>query len=210
MASRLADQEKKAQIILLERFSNSFYALTDEQAGRMVKAIFQYKKTKQEPNFQGDGILAFFWQDIKNWLNDSEEYYKKICEQNKANANKRWGNNNEPNEPNDATAYDRIQMDANYPNANAMANVKSYPNKGSVNIDSTNKGNTDFEKMVALYEEKIEGLKPGEKAKFQELIKNNSLGDIKSAIDWMVVKDWKGVFYLQKALKEASEMNVDF
>lgn len=206
MASRLADQEKKAQIILLERFSNSFYALTDEQAGRMVKAIFQYKTTKQEPNFQGDGILAFFWQDIKNWLNDSEEYYKKICEQNKANANKRWGNNNEPNEPNDATAYDRIQMDANYPNANAMANVKSYPNKGSVNIDSTNKGNTDFEKMVALYEEKIEGLKPGEKTKFQELIKNNGKANVKSAIDFMVSHNWKGVYALEKALN----MNVDF
>ena len=97
MAVRLAEQEKekRAQIILLERFSNSFFMLTDAQAGRMVKAIFQYKITKQEPNFQGDGILVFFWQDIKNWLDDSENHYKRVCEINRANINARWKNKND-------------------------------------------------------------------------------------------------------------------
>lgn len=213
MANRLAEQEKekKAQIILLERFAPSFDALTDEQAGRMLKGIFQYKITRQEPDFRHDTILSFFWQDIKNWLDESETHYRHVCEVNKANINARWrGKNNDASI--DTNEYERIRTNTNYTKANANANanatpkVKPYPKKGTVNLESSNKGNTDFDDMVVLYEEKIEVLKPNDKSKFQELINNNSLGDIKDAIDFMVSHKWKGIYALEKALN----MNVDF
>lgn len=198
MAKRLAEQEKtkKAQIILLERFAPSFNALTDERAGQMVKGIFKYKISKQEPVFKDD-VLTFFWQDIKHWLDESEAYYKQKCQTNKDNANARWKKNN----PTDnANAYDRIQTDTNYPNANAMANARALvPKKGT--IDSTNKGNSDFEKVLNLYREKIGVLESAdEKNKLREIVETHNLDEIKTQIDFMHSQHFKGVSVLLEAL----------
>ena len=121
MAKRLAEQEKqkKAQVILLERFAPSFEALTNEQAGRMLKCIFHYKITKQEPDF-GDAVLSFFWQDVKHWLDESEAFYNQKCQTNKDNANARWKKNTSSD---NANACDCIQTDTNYQHLTPNENI---------------------------------------------------------------------------------------
>jgi hypothetical protein len=203
MTKRLAEQEKakKAQIILLERFATSFDALTDERAGQMVKGIFHYKITKQEPVF-GDDVLTFFWQDIKRWLDESETYYNQKCKTNKDNANARWKKNNSTD---NANAYDRIQTDTNYPNATPNAtpipNVQTYPNKGTVNFDSSNKGGSDFEKVLNLYQEKIQTLKSADEVnKLRNLVESYGIKDVVSVIDFMEKNNHKGLGVLAELL----------
>lgn len=207
MAVRLAEQEKekRAQIILLERFSNSFYMLTDAQAGRMVKAIFQYKITKQEPNFQGDEILVFFWQDIKNWLDDSENHYKRVCEINRANINARWKNKNDVSE--NTSVYERTQTNTEHTNAMANAMANGFPKKETVIIDSTNKGNGNFETAVKTYQEKIGNLKPPQEVEhLQDLLNKYSFNEVLTAINIMASTGGRSV----KALENILETSVDF
>ena len=90
MANSLAKQEKKAPIILLERFSVGFSMITDEQAGRIIKAVYSYRFENKEPDFKNDVILKFFWLDIKNWLDESQTAYMEKCEKNRENISKRW------------------------------------------------------------------------------------------------------------------------
>lgn len=207
MSIRLAEQEKekKAQIILLERFSNSFFMLTDAQAGRMVKAIFQYKISKQEPNFQGDGILVFFWQDIKNWLDDSENHYKRVCEINRANINARWKNKNDVSE--NTSVYERTQTNTEHTNAMANAMAYGFPKKETVIIDSTNKGNGNFETAVKTYQEKIGNLKPPQEVEhLQDLLNKYSFNEVLTAINIMASTGGRSV----KALENILETSVDF
>lgn len=124
MGKRIID--KKGQIILLDRWKKSFDMLTDEQAGQMVKGIYQYQTTGEEPGFKHD-LLLFFWQDVKTWLDESQEAYRQKCEQNRDNANKRWYGDEMPDMsdmPEDTTAYDRMGTYANYANDNDNDNDK--------------------------------------------------------------------------------------
>ena len=214
MAIRLAEQEKqkKAQIILLERFAPSFEALTDEQAGRMLKGIFKYKITKSEPKW-GDSVLAFFWQDIKHWLDESEAFYNQKCQTNRDNIKKRWqGKNKEPNEPNDTNEYERIRTYSNHtkanakPNANAIPNVQTYPKKGTVIEDSSSNKGSDFEKVLNLYQERIEALKPSDKNELQDLVKIYGFDEVKANIDYMASQHMKGLY----SLKQILDTSVDF
>ena len=82
-------EKKKAQIMLLDRFSIGFEMLSDEQAGKIIKSIYNYKLKDTEPDFK-DPVMKFFWLDIKNWLDTSEKSYQEKCERNKENAKSRW------------------------------------------------------------------------------------------------------------------------
>lgn len=213
MAKRLAEQEKqkKAQIILLERFAPSFEALTDERAGRMIKGIFYYRITKQEPDF-GDAVLAFFWQDVKHWLDESEAFYNQKCQTNKDNIEKRWqrNKNKEPKEANDTNEYERIRTYSNHtnakPNATPKPNVQTYPKKGTVIEDSSSNKGSDFEKVLNFYQEKIEALNTNDKNKLQELVKIHGFDEVKTNINFMATQHMKGL----NCLAEILETSVNF
>jgi hypothetical protein len=143
MGKRIID--KKGQIILLDRWKKSFDMLTDEQAGQMVKGIYQYQTTGEEPGFKHD-LLLFFWQDVKTWLDESQEAYRQKCEQNRDNAKKRWygdGYDDMPDMPDmsdmpeDTTAYDRMGTYANYANDNDNGKVKVNDNVKAMKMQSS-------------------------------------------------------------------------
>jgi len=65
-------------------------ALTDEQAGQLLKAIFAHEAGEQP---ELDGALKGIYILLANQLDrDSEKYIKK-CDKNKENAQKRWVDN---------------------------------------------------------------------------------------------------------------------
>ena len=73
-----------------------FEALTDEEAGQLIKGIFRYLDT----NDSGlNGMLHAIFIPIKKEIDDNEEKYRKICEKNKENVRKRW-NKDIPNDKN--------------------------------------------------------------------------------------------------------------
>ena len=78
----MAYERKKPQILLLDRWEKTILEdLTDEEAGRILKAMYKYFNHGDEPAFQ-DRLLRFFWEDIEKWLNDNRTWYQGICDAN--------------------------------------------------------------------------------------------------------------------------------
>lgn len=76
----MAYERKKPQILLLDRWEKTIAEdLTDEEAGKILKAMYKYFNHGDHPAFQ-DRLLRWFWEDIEKWLNDSREWYKGFCE----------------------------------------------------------------------------------------------------------------------------------
>lgn len=86
----MAYERKKPQIILLDRWEKTVVDdLTDEEAGKILKAMYRYFHHGEQPAFQ-DRLLRFFWEDVTKWLDDSREWYQGICDSN-VNAGKASG-----------------------------------------------------------------------------------------------------------------------
>lgn len=66
-----------------------FDKLTDEQAGKLIKAIYRYELTREYPNLDFGLDMAF--TSIKIVLDKNREKYRNKCKKNKENADKRWG-----------------------------------------------------------------------------------------------------------------------
>lgn len=74
---------------------------TDEQVGKMFRAIVNYDKSGIVPNFTGEMKVAFKF--IKLTIDRNNADYETKCEKNRENANKRWH----------AMACDGMRIDAN-------------------------------------------------------------------------------------------------
>lgn len=69
-------------------YEEQFNLLTDEQIGQLMRAIYQYEKTREVPRL--DGMLKMAFSFIKTQLDRDREKYKAKCEKNRENA-KRGG-----------------------------------------------------------------------------------------------------------------------
>lgn len=69
--------------------------LTDNEAGKLLKAIFEYETTQKLPKLSKTLNLVFI--PIKNALDRNREKYEKACEKNKKNISKRWNKENTKN-----------------------------------------------------------------------------------------------------------------
>lgn len=85
----MANKKKSPQIIMLDRWKDNFQKLTDEEAGKIIKAIYAYWHEGEMPKFK-DRLLEFFWDDILTWLDDSRENYKNECEKNRQRIQDYW------------------------------------------------------------------------------------------------------------------------
>ena len=52
-------------------------ALTDDQAGAILKAIYKYTVNGIEPVFK-DETLSMFWISIEKWFREDAATYKKL------------------------------------------------------------------------------------------------------------------------------------
>ena len=73
--------------------------LTDEEAGKLIKAIFEYENTGTIPKLDKSLQLAFI--PIKSSLDRNKEKYEKVVERNKKNIEKRWQKEDTKNTDND-------------------------------------------------------------------------------------------------------------
>lgn len=67
-------------------YEEQFNLLTDEQIGQLMRAIYQYEKTREIP--QLDGMLKMAFSFIKTQLDRDREKYQTKCEKNRENAKK--------------------------------------------------------------------------------------------------------------------------
>lgn len=76
--------------------------LSDDEAGKLFKALFPYGKENIKPDFNNSPALAMAFDILSMAIDRDKEKYIKRCETNRKNINKRWNENN-------TTEYERIQ-----------------------------------------------------------------------------------------------------
>lgn len=104
----MANKKKSPQIIMLDRWKDNFKKLTDEEAGKIIKAIYAYWHEGEMPKFE-DRLMSFFWDDILIWLDDSRENYKNECEKNRRRIQDYWDKvKKEKTIPPNTTEYETI------------------------------------------------------------------------------------------------------
>lgn len=85
---------KDSFILYLEQ-KQIFEMLTNEEAGQLIKAIFEYEDTGQTVSLDKSLQIAFI--PIKSALDRNKEKYEKVIERNKKNIEKRWNKENTKN-----------------------------------------------------------------------------------------------------------------
>lgn len=76
----MSEEKKKPKgMLLLLRWQKNFNALSDESAGRMVKAMFEYETNNSNIVFN-DAVLDFFWNEVRDWLDASRQHWKDVVE----------------------------------------------------------------------------------------------------------------------------------
>ena len=98
----------KETFILYTSYKDAIMVLSDEQAGRLLKAIFEYATTgiKQEID---DTAVKFAYMLIASQIESSNKQYEKKCERLRANIQKRWNTNVSNDVQDDTEVSDQIQ-----------------------------------------------------------------------------------------------------
>lgn len=94
----------KESFILYQDYGDIINKLSDEQAGKLFKMIFEYEKTGEYP--ECDLVLDIAFTQIKNNLDRNKKKYTEKCERNREIAKQRW------NKRTDANGYERTPSDA--------------------------------------------------------------------------------------------------
>jgi len=116
---------KNKATLLLHSFDELISCLTDEEAGKLLKAILDYDIRGCITDFD-DRALRFLYTQIKNSLDTHKQHYEKVCDVRKKSIQKRW---DKPN--GDVKTCEPIQMYTNEYNINKKENVKANSNENS-------------------------------------------------------------------------------
>ena len=123
----------KNSFVIYHNYRDTLEDLTDEQVGKLFRAIFDYEIDKKEPNFDGELKIAFRF--IKKDLDLNNDKYESICERNRKNGQKGGapkGNQNakkqpkQPKQPDNDNEYDN---DNDYDYDNILESKEESKNK---------------------------------------------------------------------------------
>jgi hypothetical protein len=143
---------KKKSFVLYNDFHTYVSKMSDEQAGKLMKAIFNFVNDVEQDL---DAITDLIFEPIKQHLIRDNNKYEDKCLKNKENAKKRWNN---------ANAYDRMQSHqvASSRNANHADNDIDNESDSESDIDSEsenviekNKNSTSFKKKLNKKKEEL-------------------------------------------------------
>ena len=112
--------------------------LTDEEAGKLLKAMTKYFNHGTEPKF--DGALEFVWIPIRQQMDANAEKYEAKCQKNKESIQRYWnkvkGDTNEYERIRTYTNATNIDMDMGInKNIEVDVNVESVPDAGLLSFD---------------------------------------------------------------------------
>lgn len=79
----------KNSFVLYYDLKEVFDYLTDEEAGRIIKAVFHYE-TEGEITYFEDRMMASTYKRITDNLDRNKKKYEKVCEERREAAFKRW------------------------------------------------------------------------------------------------------------------------
>ena len=84
---------KKKSFILYADYIKHIGKLTDEEAGRLFKAIFEYVNEGRLPDLDGMAAMAFSF--ISNQLDSDLRKYETVCQKRAESAKRRWQKNDD-------------------------------------------------------------------------------------------------------------------
>lgn len=113
-----------------------FLELTDEEAGKVIKAIFLFSCRGEDADFSDqDRLVRSAWGTIKMKLKAGEDHRKEISETNTANINKRW--EREKSKKSDTTEYDCINRNTQEYDRTTYTDTVTGTNSFTPTISST-------------------------------------------------------------------------
>lgn len=85
---------KKGTFIVYDVDLQSIRFITEEQAGKLFKALAAYRLNSEAPDFGDDTALKILFHQFSEHIAINEEKYKETCRKNAESAKKRWENKN--------------------------------------------------------------------------------------------------------------------
>lgn len=79
----------KKSFVLYHDYWNWFRLLTDEELGKLIRAIFYYEREQTEPYDLNEKTMIAFYM-VKDTLDRDRAKYEAVCNRNKENARIRW------------------------------------------------------------------------------------------------------------------------
>ena len=101
--------------------------LTDEQTGKLFKAMIAYFTTGKAPKF--DGILKYVWIPIRQQMDRDKEKYDAKCEKNRKNIKEYWERTKE---------NERIRTNTNATNTNTNTKTNTKTDTDTKTTTKTN------------------------------------------------------------------------
>ena len=114
--------------------------LTDIQAGKLLRLLYQYSGSESHNTIKDPSVKMAFIA-IKSQLDRDAQKYSKVCEKNKENISKRWNKKDTP-------VYDRIRPDTNHTDTDTDTDTDTEKDKDK-NIARFN--SDDFNKFYSEY-----------------------------------------------------------
>lgn len=128
--------KEKDSFILYNEQKEIIDTLSDSEAGKLIKAIFEYETTLQVPKLSKTLNLVFI--PIKNALDRNREKYEKACKRNKENIQKRWNKENTKNTSGKNGIRENTKNTDN-DNEHDSDNDSEYDNEHDSDIEKENK-----------------------------------------------------------------------
>lgn len=192
---------KKAPGFILERDQKEIIdELTNEEAGIIFKAIYDYETTNQEPKL--DKSLRIVFKQFKVKLDFYDEKYIETCKKNKENIQNYW------NKIKDTNEYDGIQSNTMATNKRKEKKIKENKNSecSDNKIYSRNTPPTTptqvFEFCLSIFPDCI-------KSNLEESC--NSFFYHYDSINWKDIENWqsKAQWWMRKDIKDGKIKVID-
>lgn len=79
----------KKSFVLYHDYWNWFRLLTDDELGKLIRAIFNYEREQTVPYDLNEKTMIVFYM-VKDTLDRDRAKYEAVCNRNKENAKIRW------------------------------------------------------------------------------------------------------------------------
>lgn len=128
-------------------YARTLSALSDEQFGRVIRAAIEYAENGTIPELDAMEMMGFAF--VREDIDRANDNYKKVCEANRSNVQKRWDK-----KKNDTTVYDGIRTNTNeYGRMNGISvdtnAYETYQSKGKGKSESNSNSNSERESISA-------------------------------------------------------------
>lgn len=152
----------KDSFILYSKYKEVFENLTDEQAGQLIKGIFNYIATEQSGL---DGLMTAVFTPIKQDLDRNNAAYEAVCERNRTNGSKGGRPKKKTQKTQSVilkTQRNPKNLDNEYDNDNEYESATAIAVAESDSCANGSQSDSRVDEIIRFYEENIGAITPYE------------------------------------------------